>query len=414
MPPICEPQAFKHFPARVIAETVVASIGCAFLGCAIVANQRFLDRHFVPSFFLPRHWYVVLETSGRLLMAALGAWLVTVARSRAGWFASRAPVRALHIVFAIVLALGASNLMLRLVHLRPAEWLSAEDEPRREPDARLGWNWVPGRTGHKHIGGRDIEYAIDPAGYRVSRVDQPVDPEQPTILFMGESVMFGEGLTYEESIPAQVAAMTRMQTANLAVHGYGNDQAYLKLQSELPHFRRPVAIVSLFMTALFGRNLDQDRPHLGPGLVWLPAEQRPRLASLAKLIVPYRADTTVDRGVAVTREVLRATSELARVNGATPLLVVLQFGHEEQPEQVLRRRILDDARIPYVLVEIDSSWRLPWDRHPNARAAREIATAISSELRGQLAVAVPSRNVPGSSHGSPKENRAGKMKSRVR
>jgi hypothetical protein len=38
---------------------------------------------------------------------------------------------------------------------------------------------------------------------------------------MGESVMFGEGLTYEESIPAQVAAMTGMQAGNLAVHGYG-------------------------------------------------------------------------------------------------------------------------------------------------------------------------------------------------
>ena len=388
-PPRREPQVFKPFATRVMAEIVVASIGGAFVACAIIANQRFLDRHFVPSFFLPRHWYVMLETLGRLIMAALGAWLVTVARPRAGRFASRAPAFALQIVIAIALALGASNLMLRLVHLRPAEWLSAQDEPRRQPDARLGWNWVPGRTGHKHIGGRVIEYAIDPGGYRVSRLDQPVDPEQPTILFVGESVMFGEGLTYEESIPAQVAAMTGMQTANLAVHGYGNDQAYLKLQSELPHFRRPVAIVSLFMTALFGRNLDQDRPHLGPGLVWLPPEHRPGLASLAKLLVPYRADTTVDRGVTVTREVLRATSELAREHGATPLLVVLQFGHEEQPEQVLRRRILDGAGIPYVLVEIDSSWRLPWDRHPNARAAREIATAISSELRGQLAVAYP-------------------------
>jgi hypothetical protein len=201
--------------------------------------------------------------------------------------------------------------------------------------------------------------------------------------------MFGEGLTYEESIPAQVGAMMGVQTANLAVHGYGNDQAYLRMQTELPHFRRPVAVVSLFMTALFGRNLDQDRPHLGPGLVWLPAEQRSRLSSLAKLLVPYRADTTVERGVTVTREVLRATSELARAHGATPLLVVLQFEHEAQPEQMLRRRILDNASIPYVLVEIDSSWRLPWDRHPNARAARAIATAIQSELRGRLTVAGP-------------------------
>jgi hypothetical protein len=121
--------------------------------------------------------------------------------------------------------------------------------------------------------------------------------------------------------------------------------------------------------------------------VWLPAEQRPRLASLAKLLVPYRADATVDRGVAMTRNVLRATSDLAQAHGATPLLVVLQFGHEEQPGQMLRRRILDDASIPYVFVELDSSWRLPWDRHPNARAARAIATAITSELRRRLAVA---------------------------
>ena len=66
---------------------------------------------------------------------------------------------------------------------------------------------------------------------------------------------------------------------------------------------------------------------------------------------------------------------------------MLQFGHEEQPEQVLRRRILDNASIPYILVEIDSSWRLSWDRHPNARAAHAIATAIVSQLRGQLSVA---------------------------
>ena len=380
-------QRRKSFWARVIAETAVAFVGIALLSCAVIANQRFLDRHFVPSFFLPHDWYVVLQTSGRLAMAILGTWLALVARRRAGCFAARTPEGALRSVMAVLVALGASELVLNRVHLRPAEWLSADDEPRRQLDPRLGWTCVPERTGHKSIGGRIIDYSIDPAGYRVSRIDEPVDPERPTILFTGESVMFGEGLTYEESIPAQVGAMMGVQTANLAVHGYGNDQAYLRLQTELPHFRRPVAVVSLFMTALFGRNLDQDRPHLGPGLVWLPAEQRSRLSSLAKLLVPYRADTTVERGVTVTREVLRATSELARAHGATPLLVVLQFGHEARPEQMLRRRILDNASIPYVLVEIDSSWRLPWDRHPNARAARAIATAIESELRGRLTIA---------------------------
>ena len=161
----------------------------------------------------------------------------------------------------------------------------------------------------------------------------------------------------------------------------------MRLEAELPHFRQPVAVVSLFMTALFGRNLDQDRPHLGPDLVWLPPQKHSRIASLTKLVVPYRTKATVERGVRVTQEVLRATSDLARTRGAIPLLVVLQFGDESEPEQMLRRKILDDAHVPYVFVDIDSSWRLAWDRHPNARAARAIATAIASQLRGQFTIA---------------------------
>ena len=376
----------NSFWARIIVQTAVASVGIALLSCALIANQRFLDRHFVPSFFLPRHWYVVIQTVARFGMVILGTWLALIVRRHVGRFAARKPAEVLFIAIAVVLALGASELLLTHVQLRPAEWLSAKDEPRRQPDPRLGWTWLPDRTGHKRIGGRDIDYAIDPAGYRVSRVDELVDPEQPTILFTGESVMFGEGLTYEESIPAQVSSMMGIQAANLAVHGYGNDQAYLRLEEELPHFRHPVAVVSLFMTALFGRNLDQDRPHLGPGLVWLPAKNPSRLSSLTKLVVPYRADTTVERGIVVTQDVLRATNQLTRAHGAIPLLVVLQFGHEEGPEQTLRRRILDKANIPYTFVDIDSSWRLPWDRHPNARAAHAIATAIVNELRGHAAV----------------------------
>src|SRR5216683_3433222 len=88
----------ESFWARVIVETAVASIGIAFLSCALIANQRFLDRHFVPSFFLPRHWYVVLQTSGRLAMAFLGMWLAFVASGHTGRFAARTPAGALRIV----------------------------------------------------------------------------------------------------------------------------------------------------------------------------------------------------------------------------------------------------------------------------------------------------------------------------
>jgi hypothetical protein len=149
---------------------------------------------------------------------------------------------------------------------------------------------------------------------------------------------------------------------------------------ELPRFRRPVAVVSLFMTALFGRNLDEDRPHLGPGLVWLSARQRSRLASLAGLLVPFRRDETVERGVTMTREVLRATVELANARGAKALTVVPHVGQESPVEEGIRRRVFDDADVPYVLVEIDERWHLPWDRHPDARAAQLLASAIAERL----------------------------------
>ena len=152
------------------------------------------------------------------------------------------------------------------VKVQPAEWLFPDEEPRRQPDPRLGWTFVPARAGHKTIGGRDITYAFDPHGYRVASRDAPVDLERPSVLFTGESVMVGEGLTWDESVAGQVSAALGIQSANLAVHGYSTDQAYMRLERELPRFRHPVAVVSLFMTGLFGRNLDHDRPHLDPGL----------------------------------------------------------------------------------------------------------------------------------------------------
>jgi hypothetical protein len=195
--------------------------------------------------------------------------------------------------------------------------------------------------------------------------------------------MFGQGLRWEESVPAEVGAMMGIQSANLAVHGYSSDQAYLRLETELPRFRRPVAVVSLFMTALFGRNLDDNRPHLGPGLIWLPTQQHGRLASLVKLLVPYRKTDTVERGITVTRQVLGATVNLARARGATPLIVVPQFGVEAQSERALRRRILDETGLPYEWIEIDEGWRLSEDLHPNPRAAHAIATAVATRLRGR-------------------------------
>ena len=163
----------------------------------------------------------------------------------------------------------------------------------------------------------------------------PVDPSRPAVVFTGESVVFGEGLTWDESVPGQVEAGLATPAAVLAVHGFGNDQAYLRLEAELPRFEHPVAVVTLFTTTLFGRNLDHRRPHLGPGLAWQAGVPEWRLQTLARLIVPYHSDAVIDEGVEVTREVLRATARLARAHGAAPLVIVPQFGPEDEAQRAL-------------------------------------------------------------------------------
>jgi hypothetical protein len=193
--------------------------------------------------------------------------------------------------------------------------------------------------------------------------------------------MFGEGLSWADSVPGRVEAQLGTPAAVLAVHGFGNDQAFMRLETELPRFAHPRAVVALFTTTLFGRNLDHRRPHLGPGLVWEDAVPEWRLQSLARLIVPYHGDAVIDRGVEVTREVLQATARLARARGAETLILVPQFGPEDEAQRTLRRRVVDASGVPFVFVEMESSWRLPWDRHPDARAARVMADAVTARLR---------------------------------
>jgi hypothetical protein len=371
----------------LVAGISIGAIGVALACCGVFANQRWLDRHFLPSFFLTRPTYVLLETLARILLVAAGVTLSVVVRRRLARFIALTPSRALHVAIAVVLALVASELALRYVHLRPAEWLGRDQEPHRQADARLGWTFVPSRTGRTTVGGRTIDYVFDASGYRIRRVDEPVDPVQPAILFAGESVMFGKGLTWEESIPGQVAAMTGQPIANMAVDGYGTDQAYLRLQSDLPRFSKPLAVVTIFMTTLFGRDLDEDRPHLGPGLVWLPGVRHGRLRSLVQLVAPYRRDETVDRGIAVTREVLRATANLAAARGARSVILVPRFGPEDRVEEALRHKILDGLEVPNVLIEIDPSWRVPGDVHPNAHAAHVLAEGVATQLLALLAPA---------------------------
>src|SRR6266851_10429909 len=110
----------RSFTARLTVEILVAALGGALLISAFIANQPWLDRHFLPAFFVSRSRYVLVESFARVATAAVGAMLALAARAPVARFVTRSPARALQVTVAIVLAFGASEFMLRRIHPRAA------------------------------------------------------------------------------------------------------------------------------------------------------------------------------------------------------------------------------------------------------------------------------------------------------
>jgi hypothetical protein len=371
---------------RRLAEAASAGLGIALLLAALAAGQGWWDRHFMPIFAIKRSTLLAAEMAMRGLIGVAGIALV-VLRRRLGAALRRASIAgALRVCLAVVLALGASELILRSHPPHPHDADPLEQEPRRHADPRLGWVFVPARSIVAEEAGRGVSYSFDAAGYRVATPGAAVDAERPTLLFTGESIIAGFGLDWAETIPARVGALLGIQSANLAVSDYSNDQSYLRLAAELPRFREPVAVVTLFMPALFDRNLLANRPHLGAALAWRPAAQYWRLTALLHWLIPYRSSAAVEQGITGTRDSLRALVDLARARGALPLIVVPQWSPESATEEMLRRRILDEAGLPYVHVKLDPSWHPPGDAHPDSRGAEAIAIAVAGRLGGRRAL----------------------------
>src|SRR5882757_5477497 len=85
----------KHSAPHSPAEVAVASVGVAIVVCSLVARQRWLDSHFLPSFFLSRNSYVLVESAIRFATAGFGLVVVFFAR-RAGRFIGKNPGRAFY------------------------------------------------------------------------------------------------------------------------------------------------------------------------------------------------------------------------------------------------------------------------------------------------------------------------------
>jgi hypothetical protein len=372
--------------AAVAAEAVVGGFGLALIAAPLVAGQGWADRHFLPAWAWSWSVEMRILLVLRLALAAAGAAIVLFLRP---WLAGAFRAGGgRHAVVSAVAALGATLAGLAAAEgmLHTRTWRSTQErwdqqQPLRERDPRIGWTFLPSHSGTARLGGRLVHYATDANGYRVRAPGIQTDFSKPSLILAGESVMLGYGLEWDETIPGRLERMTGLQAADIAVNAYSTDQALMRLERALPRFTRPVAVVMIFVPVLLDRNLDRDRPHLGPDLQWVAPERPPlRLVELARRITRYRSLKSMQDGIAMTRAALARTIALAGARGAVPIILVPQWGPESGREAAIRRKILDHGHIPYLLVRLDDHWRLRGDRHPDARADRLLAQAVAAAI----------------------------------
>lgn len=360
--------------------------GAALLLLALRMGDGWAHRHFLPAWAYGWDTQMRILLAVRLIVASAGLvvlflmrpWLVRTFRAGRG---RQALVTLLTSALAVVAALAVTEGVLRTKTWRSVQerW---DQEPIRTREPLYGWGFLPNHAGAVRLDGRTIHYATGPYGYRAPAAGAALDLAKPTIVFAGESLVFGYGLDWPDTIPAQVQAITGVQAANIAVNAHAIDQTYLRLRVELPRFQHPVALVVPFMARTFDRNLDRDRPHLDAGLGWHPAEPPPfRLVELARRVTRYRSTDSIAQGVAMTRAAIARIFALARARGARPLLLVPQFLPESEREREVRRDVLDSAHIPYLLVPVPAEERSPTHGHPDPRGARRIAEAVAAALR---------------------------------
>lgn len=375
--------------AAVLANVGTVVLGVACLLAALAMGTHWSERHFLPVWTWTWETQLRIVLILRLLIATVGLLLVFLLRP---WLvqaclAGRA-LSALRSITVVALA-GLAALVATELILRTQTWRAAQEQfglvdPLRIPDGEFGWSFAANRAATVTLDGRPVHYATGPFGYRAARVGVAPDFTRPTIVFAGESIVFGYGLDWSDTIPAQVQARTGIQTANIAVNAQATDQVYMRLRRELPRFEHPVAVVIPFMPRLLDRNLDGDKPHLDAALRWHAAGSPPiRLVELTRRLLRYRDPADVARGEATTSAVLKGAIAAAEARGARAIVLVPQYLPEEPIERRIRREVLDRAGIPYLLVPIPPQWRSPTHYHPTREGALRIAERISEDLHPQ-------------------------------
>lgn len=150
----------------------------------------------------------------------------------------------------ILLALLFAEAALRLLGIgtvgRGSAWFAGGNHPRFlfQPDPESGYTLRPGFRGREIAPGDEfnVAVAVDARGLR----DHPhTAPPEPSVLAVGDSMTFGEGVPVDRSYSAVLERTAGVRVYNAGVPGYSSRQMLVRLRRFLPVLRPTVVVMTL-------------------------------------------------------------------------------------------------------------------------------------------------------------------------
>ena len=240
-------------------------------------------------------------------------------------------------------------------------------------------------------------------GIRVPTLDTQLDPNKPTIIFVGGSYTMGYGLPFEETFIGQLAEYPgfHYQVVNLGVEAYGTDQALLRLRRYINKFKT-IAVVYTFLPAHVNRNHNYDRRVLFPGIKMegtkpLFGLKRDGSIYLKKKPVRFKDYSYFrlwvhvqrawhNRGphprLKLSRALIDTMGKEIKAAGAEFILVYWSFWDDDA---AITYPIFNEISFPLVdlVTQHPDGWedmRLPDDSHPNAEAGAYVAKRLADKF----------------------------------